>query len=94
MVAEHSVDCEHIDPIGLKHFFHVFITDHIALIRRILKLMSFYIVQEHLNSLGTGKLESFTVICEISILKIDDESFRKMIVLPHYRSRLPRNRNA
>ena len=59
MVAEHFVHYEHIDPIRLEHFFHVFIRDDIALVRRILKLMSFYIVPEHLDNLRTGKLESF-----------------------------------
>ena len=37
-----------------------------------------------------GKLESFTVMCEISVLKMHEESFGKMIVLPHYRSGLHR----
>ena len=40
------------------------------------------------------KPESFTMMCEINVLKVRDESFGKKMVLPHYRSRSPRNGNA
>ena len=62
VVAENFIHCKHVDPIRLEHFLHVFITDNIALVRSILKFMSFYIVPKHLDDLRTGKLESFSVM--------------------------------
>ena len=62
VIAKYSVHCEHMNSICLEHFLHVFITNNVSLVWRILKFMSFYIVSEHLDDLRTRKLKSFSIM--------------------------------
>ena len=57
MVAEYFVHCKHMDSTRFEHVLHFLITDDIALVRRVLKFMSLYVVPEHLDDLRTGKLD-------------------------------------
>lgn len=54
MIADQLVHGEHVDGILLKYFAHLLVTDNLALVARVLKIMLLNMLPQLLDYLGSG----------------------------------------